>query len=74
MQKKNYYINRLLAISSDIKKKWKLFKSILPASSKSTGIKEIKVYGNIITDQKQTYDTFNTFFVNLGPDLSKGIP
>jgi len=60
---KNYYNNRLLEISGDIKKTWKILKSILLASSKSTGIKEIKVNGNIITDQKEISDEFNRFFV-----------
>ena len=55
---------------------WKSVNSIRgkAKSSKTTNISSLKVGDEIVVGDKEISDTFNSYFVNVGPILSKDLP
>ena len=75
ISKKAYYNQYFLDHIKDGKKVWNGIKQIIHHKPR-TGQKILKLVDNNkeIIDPKQTADTFNTFFANVGKELEKGIP
>ena len=75
IRKKAYYNQYFLDHIKDGKKVWTGIKQIIHHKPR-TGQKILKLVDNSkeIIDPKQIADTFNTFFVNVGKELEKGIP
>ena len=72
--KRIYYQNVFDKYKNDIKNTWKTISELLCKSSKkSNPIKELKVGNRIITDKNEICNTFNKFFVNIGPSLAENI-
>ena len=72
--KRIYYQNVFDKYKNDIKNTWKTISELLCKSSKkSNPIKELKVGNRIITDKNEICNTFNEFFVNIGPSLAENI-
>jgi hypothetical protein len=55
--------------SSDLKKTWSLINSLIGKNNKSN-INEIIVNSNTISDPKIIAESFNDYFVNIGPKLA----
>ena len=53
--------------SNDFKKNWSLINSLTGRNNKSSSITEISVNDNSITDSKLIAESFNEYFVNIGP-------
>ena len=53
---------------------WKSVNSIRGKGSKTTDISSLKVGDEIVVGDKEISDTFNSYFVNVGPILSKDLP
>ena len=69
-----YYSNQLDINKDDIKKTWKLLKTIIGKGR--TNIKQkisFCIDDTIITDSQLIADEFNTFFVSIGPQLASNI-
>ena len=60
-------------ISNDPKNTWILINSLMGRKNKSNPIKEIKSYGQTITNNDNLAETFNGFFINLGPKLASDV-
>ena len=72
--KKKYYHDTFEKYKHDVKNTWKTISDILSKSSKkSNPIKEIKLQDKIIQDKTEICNSFNNFFVNIGPDLALNI-
>ena len=56
--------------SNDFKKIWCLINSNTGRNNKSSSITEISVNDNSITDSKLIAESFNEYFVNIGPSLA----
>ena len=54
----------------DFKKIWSLINSLTGKNKKSTSITEITVDNNNISDRKLIAESFNEYFVNIGPKLA----
>ena len=55
--------------SSDLKKTWALINSLSGKKNKSSHIDEIVVNNNTISDPTAIAESFNDYFVNIGPKL-----
>ena len=72
--KKLYYHETFEKYKNDMKNTWKTISDILCKSSKSSNaIKEIKVQNKIISDSSDICNSFNEFFINIGPNLASNI-
>ena len=72
--KKMYFHSVFDKYKNDIRNTWKTISELLCKSSKkSNPIKELKVGNRIITDTNEICNSFNDFFVNIGPNLAKNI-
>ena len=73
--KVEYYRNFFELNKSNSKKIWKGIRSIVNINSNSQGhVKLLNENDKFITDQKKIANSFNKYFVNVGPDIDKTIP
>ncbi len=73
--KRDYYNKRLLENKNDIKSTWKILNEVIannpePTSKPSFYINDSKV---VLKNLKEVVNEFNSFFVNVGPNLTKTI-
>ena len=54
----------------DLKKTWSLINSLTGKNNKSTSITEILMNNNSVSDSKLIAESFNEYFVNVGPSLA----
>ena len=74
VSKNKYYKNYFKSFNSNSKKVWAGIKSIISNKKTSQTSINLQIDGEIITDQETVTNKFNTFFVNIGPNLIKQIP
>ena len=74
--KRKYYSEKLLQFQGDAKKTWRIMKDVLGKSKliHSTLPRKIIINKNVIFEEKHTANTFNNFFINIGPKLADDIP
>ena len=73
--KRLYFTNNLELHKRDMKKTWKLINDLNSRHCRTTSyIKEIKIDDQIVTSPNQMAETFNTYFSNVGSNLSDEIP
>ena len=70
--KQTYYFN--LFTKSNIKKTWSCINSILKGDKNKHIPSQILINDKLITNSKNICDCLNSYFANLGTNLSKGIP
>ena len=71
----DYYKKYFEVNKSKSKSIWKGIRSIVNINSNSRrDIKLINEDGKFITDSKKIANTFNKYFVSIGPEIDKGIP
>ena len=69
-----YYSNQLELNKTDICKSWKILKNIIGKESNSTKkTSSFCIENKVITDNIDVANTFNDFFVSIGPSLAKKI-
>jgi hypothetical protein len=68
--KATYYMNAFNHYESNLKQMWKKISDLTSKKTKSTNISEIKEDGVMLTDPTEVANSFNTFFSEIGPDLS----
>ena len=69
-----YYNNELDIHKNDIKRKWKLLKTIIGKNTTNTKNKiNFSINNTVITDSQLIADEFNNFFVSIGPQLANKI-
>lgn len=66
-----YYHEKLQQHKTDIKQTWKIINSILNKNNNQEYPKELKINGNLITNEYAVANKFNEYFVNSGTDLAK---
>ena len=74
--KKLYFQNKLKKCENDIKNTWKIMKSVTGKSrvQNDSFPKSLIIANEEITDEKSIAEKFNSFFVNIGTNLSSKIP
>ena len=72
---RSYYNQLLLQNKNNLKESWKLMKRILNKSENTSPFpNKIIINDKEVTDKKHIVDSFNNYFVNVGPSLSKKLP
>ena len=70
--KQTYYSN--LFTNSNIKKTWSCINSILKGDKTRHILSQIRINDKLITNSHDICECFNSYFTNIGTNLSKGIP
>ena len=70
--KDDYYDNKLNQISGDNKKLWKFINKKIGKNTEKKPIKQIfcNTQNKLIDNDKDISNTFNNFFINVGPNLA----
>ena len=74
LAKQNYFSLQFVKHKFDVKSTWKVINEALKLKSNTDPPKQIVVDGNKTDDPATMAESFNNFFVNLGPDLANKIP
>ena len=73
--KRLYFTNNLELHKHDMKKTWKLINDLNSRHCRTSSyIKEVKIDDQIVNSPNQMAETFNTYFSNVGSNLSDEIP
>lgn len=72
--KKNYYAEKLDACKYDAKRTWNVLNQILNRHNKTKQSTTININDSPITDPSVIANHFNSYFVNVGPNLASKIP
>ena len=72
--KRDYFTNKIASHEGDIKSTWKTINLVLNKKSKTTQIATLDVDGKKISNHESIAEQMNTYFCNIGQDLSKKIP
>src|SRR5579872_5093365 len=70
---RDYYLTKFTETVSDIKGTWKIINSILKTTAPSNLIACLKINNIMKTDAKMIVEEFNSYFINIGPNLAKNI-
>ena len=71
---KQYYTDLLQNCKNNIRETWKVLKKVIGNENKKSQYpSEFKKNNNSITGNKNIAEEFNNFFVNIGPQLARGI-
>ena len=69
--KSDYFHQKIDASkATDPKVGWKLINSLTGRGNKSSPVNDILVNDRIVSDDKDISESFNDFFVNIGPTLA----
>ena len=71
--RKNYYSNKIEQHKDDLKTTWKILKSAIGKTQKTSGIEKINIYEIEVTDMKVIAEKCNEHFVSIGDKLVKEI-
>ena len=71
---REYYSNKLLKVTLNIRNTWKVINSIINNSPSRDKINNLKLDNLLLTDRKDIVHELNKYFVNIGPNLSNCIP
>lgn len=72
--KRKHFLNEFDKARGNVKKYWKLIKSITSRPHSNKTIKSICVNGSVITDEDIIAETFNEYFSNVATKLDSSIP
>ena len=71
---KKHYAETLEANKSNMKKTWAILKGIIDLNKRKRVQDKFKLHDDTLTENKLTIsESFNKFFVNIGPNLAKGM-
>ena len=71
---RKYYQEKLLEHKSNIKKSWQVIKLVINKRKSKQICAKFNYNGKSIEDKNTISNTFNNFFINIGPELAKKIP
>ena len=72
--KKKYYNEYFENCKNNMKKTWIGIKDLITSKQKSISVNQIKNGDRVLDDPADICNSFNDFFVNVGPNLDKDIP
>jgi hypothetical protein len=71
---RNYYQDLLIKNKVNLKKSWQVIKMIINKNKNSTRNTEFRINNKVICDENIIANSFNKFFINIGPNLAEKIP
>ena len=69
-----YYEHRLQENKLNLKASWRILKEILNKNKNYLSCSRFYINNTVCIDKKRIAESFNSFFVNVGPNLAKNIP
>ncbi len=74
ISKRNYYADKLNEFKYNSKQTWKLLNNILGRCNKSIISSRFRIGSSYVSDPTTIANNFNSYFVNVGPNLAREIP
>ena len=71
---REYYEHRLQETKQNLKASWRILKEILNKNKNNLSCSRFYNNNMVCNDKKRIAESFNSFFVNVGPNLAKNIP
>ena len=71
---RDHYASLIEENKSNLKKSWRILKEIISKKQNSGTSSRFLVNNKFITDKKEISNSFNSFFINIGPSLAGKIP
>ena len=71
---KEYYANQFQNFTANMRKTWRLLNSIINKTNVNDDIKSLSVNDTLITEKKIIVKSLNSYFANIGSQLSNKIP
>ena len=71
---RNFYDKQFAMNKDNMKKCWRLIKSVINKNNYKSKIDSIFIEGRLVVDNLQIANRFNNYFLNIGKNLSKTIP
>ena len=71
---REYYEHRLQENKQNLKATWRILKEILNKNKNNLSCSRFYINNTVCNDKKRIAESFNLFFVNVGPNLAKNIP
>ena len=71
---RDHYQSLLENNQNNMKKSWKILKEVINKKKTTSSCSRFIVNNSITTDRKTIADSFNSFFVDIGPNLASKIP
>ena len=72
--KKFYFAKQFAIYKDDAKNTWKIINGVINPTSKHESVERVCVDNAQLKDPNQISEAFNSFFVNIGPNLASRIP
>ena len=72
--KKTHYERLISTNKNNCKKMWDIIKEVINNKKAKSDIDEILINNEICTDKQKITDSFNNYFINIGPELANSIP
>ena len=71
---KDHYAQLMEENKSNLQNSWRILKEVINKKKSTSTCSKFLVNGKYITDKNAIADGFNSFFVNIGPNLASKIP
>ena len=71
---REYHEHRLQENKQNLKASWRILKEILNKNKNNLSCSRFYINNTVCNDKKRIAESFNSFFVNVGPNLAKNIP
>ena len=71
---RNYYDSCFKANKNNMRKTWKLIKDALNKTKRQSNAQNFNINNRTVDDKQLIANTFNNFFLNIGPNIAKNIP
>lgn len=72
--KRKHFSNEFKKAQGNVKKSWKLIKSIINKNLSNKTIKSICVDGSVVSEEDEIAESFNNYFSNVASNLDSTIP
>ena len=72
--RRDYYLKAFNSSKNNMKKTWRVIKTLLLQNSSQVSIKSVLVGDNEVSGANEIADAFNNFFSNVAADLDNAIP
>jgi len=71
---KSYYAAEFCKYKDDLRKTWKLIRSIMQLENREAQIESLNINGKNVNDAKEMANGFNSYFTNIAHSLAEKIP
>ena len=71
---KNHYANLMEEYKTNLRNSWRILKEVINKRKNRSVCSKFMLNGQFVTDKTMISNSFNSFFVNMGPNLASKIP